>query len=128
MCLGVGTICQECKLLWAGTLRRVALSVERISEEALNWILVAAALALLPGKADAGLFLTDSPTGADLWVVITETGSLADCWIHSSDISSRPLPGDVWAMVTETASVADKWIIITDTYSIADPVECLLEE
>jgi hypothetical protein len=112
----------------AASLRRVALTVQAISEQAVNRLFVAVALAFLPGEASAGLFLTDNPTGADLWVVITENGGLADCWIHSSDISSRPLPGDLWAMVTETASVADKWITITDSYGLADPVECLLAE
>ena len=86
------------------------------------------ALSFHPSNANADLFLTTEAGAADVWIVITEDGEAADCWVHRSDITNTPAKGDIWAIVTKNGEAADKWVIITDSVGAADPLTCLSEE
>ena len=86
------------------------------------------ALSFLPSNANADLYLTSEAGAADVWIIITENGDAADCWVHRSDITDTPANGDLWAIVTDNGEAADKWVIITDSVDAADPLTCLSEE
>lgn len=72
-------------------------------------------------------YLTDSPAGADYWVIVTDASGPADCWIFSGDIISSPSTSVTWLFPTDSAGAADKWIVITDNPKLADPPGCLEE-
>jgi hypothetical protein len=73
------------------------------------------------------VYLTDSPKGADKWIILTENPKVADCWLYKGDITTSPKAGAKWAFVTTSPKGADKWVIITDNPRPADPVDCIFK-
>jgi hypothetical protein len=96
---------------------------------AISVTLGALAVAVIPAQASS-YYLTDDPTGADVWVIEAPPSvpGAVDCWIWSGDITSAPDITATWLYVTDNAKAADKWIMISDVVGARDDASCLLGE
>lgn len=96
---------------------------------AISVTLGALAVAVIPAQASS-YYLTDDPTGADVWVIEAPASvpGAVDCWIWSGDITSAPDITATWLYVTDNAKAADKWIMISDVVGARDDASCLLGE
>ena len=77
---------------------------------------------------NAQVYVTDSTSAADVWIIVTTNSGAADCWLSRSDLTTNHRIADFWAYITDNPGAADKWVILTDNVGVADPVECLLRE
>ncbi len=79
----------------------------------------------------AGVFLTDSPKGADVTVyIVTDSDDVSEvaCWVSQDEIHTAPQAGDLMLYVTKDPQADATWISITDDPSEADPLECLTSD
>jgi hypothetical protein len=82
-------------------------------------------LFILTNLGIAGIYISDRPEGADVWVIISKLPVGVDCRIYSGDLVRNPSGSDIWIFVTNLPDAADKWISITDNSMLADSPSCL---
>ena len=88
-------------------------------------------VAITGTPAEAGVYFTDQPEGADLLVyIITDPDDMSEvaCWINEADVDPTVKPGDLKLYVTKDRSAAATWVSITDDAQLADPLACLTSE
>lgn len=78
--------------------------------------------------ASGKVYVTNTPSSADVWIILTTNARAADCWILRSDLTSNHVIAEFWVYITDNARAANKWVMITDNRNAADPVSCLLNE